>query len=227
MCYTRFHMEKAKPFIASIFATIIVVALGYGAYSAFFQKKETPIRYTDTDTVQQLEEQKTNPLSNATEEQKEQQAAEDAETPVIPQPILEGELTSPSTPEKAQPNVKLYPMTVKTTAVSAELAETREQQERGLSGRSGLPEDRGLLYILAKPDFYTFWMKGMKFPIDIIWVDKDQKVIDITHNLTPDTYPRIFQPIKPAQIILEVSAGFAKKHDIQIGDPVTVPKIQK
>ena len=216
--------SSLMPFIASLLATVVVVAAGYAAYSAFFKKKE--ISYQQTEKEQTLP--KTQSVQGQTPDQIQQQA-EEAETPVIPQPILEQDVgqSVPFEREPQQPSVKLYPMTVKTTPVSAELAETRQEQEQGLGGRTSLPEGRGLLYLLAKPDFYTFWMKNMKFPIDIIWVDKDQKIIDITHNLTPDTYPRIFQPVKPAQIILEVPAGFAKKNGIQIGDPVTVPKIQK
>lgn len=231
--------SSLKSFFISLIATVIVVAIGYVGY-VFLAKKE------DSKIIPSLvkQQEKTNkkgttvediqPTSSQVSDVKEaptqaQQNIEDDEVPVIPQPILEGDIQETAKPEQKQRvpvEMKLYPMTVKTTAVSAELAETREQQESGLGGRTSLAEDRGLLYILAKPDFYTFWMKNMKFPIDIIWIDKNQKIVDITHSLTPDTYPKIFQPVEPAQIILEVVAGFAKKHDIHIGDPVTIPKIQ-
>ncbi len=84
-----------------------------------------------------------------------------------------------------------------------------------------------MLFPFEQPSIdISFWMKNMNFSIDIICIDKDQRIIDITHDLSPDSYPRIYQPVKPAQIILEVVAGFTKKHNIQIGDPITLPKIQ-
>lgn len=205
---TEKNNKSVKPFFVSLVVTVLLLGVGYAGYTFFIQKKDAQAPLSPA--IQLTEQQSSGKLS--------------AEPPIVPpaQVEIRQEENTPS-----QPEVTLYPMTVNTTAISVELAESREQQEKGLSGRTSLPEDRGLAYLLAKPDFYTFWMKNMKFPIDIIWVDKNQKIIDITHNLTPDSYPRIFQPVKPAQIILEVNAGFAKKNGINIGDPVTVPKIQK
>ncbi len=230
-----------RPFAVSLIAALIVIGGTYGGYVLFFKKKEQGATQPANQEQQRVQkngitipslfgkaQEKTgadNPSINNNPQGISKE--EEEEIPVVPQPILNPENAPTQAPSAPIQTPTLYPMTVKTTAVSVELAETREQQERGLGGRTGLAEDRGLLYILRKPDFYTFWMKDMTFPIDIIWIDKNQKVIDISHSLTPDTYPRIFQPVHPAQIILEVSAGFAKKHDIQIGDPVTVPKIQQ
>lgn len=217
------NKESIKPFIVSLAVATLLLGGGYAGWTFFIQKKDAQVPLSSAPPL--TGQQKNGKLSTEqTEKDRAQKQAEDSEVPVVP-PAQEEIQQDENTP--SEPAVKLYPMTVNTTAVSVELAESREQQEKGLGGRTGLPEGRGLLYLLAKPDFYTFWMKNMKFPIDIIWVDKNQKIIDITHNLTPDSYPRIFQPVKPAQIILEVNAGFAKKNGINIGDPVTVPKIQK
>ncbi|MEK7648731.1 MAG: DUF192 domain-containing protein [Patescibacteria group bacterium] len=235
------QQSSFKSLFVFLIATLVIIGIGYGGYTVFLRKNDrsgipgankeqpanTQIVKQETPSIKVI--QKKQDEKNQKIQQQNALPEEEQEIPVIPQPILNPErATTPSPVRGASvPTPTLYPMTIKATAISVELAETRDQQEHGLGGRTGLAEDRGLLYILRKPDFYTFWMKDMKFPIDIIWIDKDQKVIDISHSLTPDTYPRIFQPVHPAQIILEVASGFAKKHDIKIGDPVSVPKIQQ
>lgn len=101
-----------------------------------------------------------------------------------------------------------------------EYAKTEEERTRGLSGRESLSEDVGLLFTFEKPDFYPFWMKDMNFPIDIIWIGDDFRVVDITENLATSTYPRSVTSKKPAKYVLEVIAGFSKKNKVKIGDKV-------
>jgi len=60
--------------------------------------------------------------------------------------------------------------------IKVDLALTPETQEKGLSGRSGLKDDEGMLFVFEKPDKYSFWMKDMNFPIDIIWMGEDMRV---------------------------------------------------
>ena len=60
-------------------------------------------------------------------------------------------------------------------------------------------------------------MKEMNFPLDIIWLDSEQKIIDIRSNLQPDSYPKTFSPNQPAQYVLEVPAGFAQNHNLNLG----------
>ena len=106
--------------------------------------------------------------------------------------------------------------------VIADVVTSEQDQHRGLSGRDALPESRGMLFIFPKPGYYTFWMKGMKFPIDIIWISRDLRVVDVAHNLpapanlTAD--PVRVAPPAPAQYVLEVRAGWARRHYIERGD---------
>lgn len=109
-------------------------------------------------------------------------------------------------------------------SIEIEMARTREEQTHGLSGRTTLSENRGMLFLYDKPGLYSFWMKDMRFPVDIIWIDSDQRIIDISKNALPESYPNTFQPREPAQYVLEVNAGFAEKYDINLGDAVTLPK---
>lgn len=102
--------------------------------------------------------------------------------------------------------------------INIELAQTLNEKTQGLSNRDFLDKNEGMLFVYDVPDFYSFWMKDMKFPIDIIWIDKDHKIVDLHKNVLPESYPQRFQPKNPAQYILEVNAGFCEKHNIQIGD---------
>jgi uncharacterized membrane protein (UPF0127 family) len=98
------------------------------------------------------------------------------------------------------------------------VADTPAEQERGLGGRDALPEDQGMLFVFPKDDTYAFWMKDMKFPIDIIWLDAEGRVVSIAPTVAPSTYPNTFKPDVPARYVLEVSAGFTDAHGIVVGN---------
>lgn len=102
--------------------------------------------------------------------------------------------------------------------VEVELAQTTQERVQGLSGREKLASGQGMLFIFDEPDIYAFHMKDMNFAIDIIWMDEDRRVVDITHSLSPDTFPERFRPSSPAQYVLEVPAGFSQDNGIKVGD---------
>jgi len=64
-----------------------------------------------------------------------------------------------------------------------------------------------MLFVFENPGIHGIWMKDMKFPIDIIWLDKDMSVISKELNVSPDTYPQVFYPSREAYYVLEVKAG--------------------
>ena len=82
-------------------------------------------------------------------------------------------------------------------------------------------EDRGMLFVFSRSDFYVFWMEEMLFPLDIIWVNEDREVVDYIEDVEPDTYPE-FQFVNDflAKYVLEVNAGFIQEHGIKTGDEV-------
>jgi uncharacterized membrane protein (UPF0127 family) len=65
-------------------------------------------------------------------------------------------------------------------------------------------------------------MKEMNFPIDIIWVSSEKKIIYIKENATPASYPELFQPEDDAMVVLEVPAGDAKKYNFSIGEEIQI-----
>jgi len=102
--------------------------------------------------------------------------------------------------------------------VVVEVADTPALRTRGLSGREGLDESGGMLFIFDTPGEYGFHMKDMKFPIDIIWIGQNMRVVDIVTNLPPESYPETVTSSEPAQYVLEVNSGFTSMYDIDIGD---------
>lgn len=106
--------------------------------------------------------------------------------------------------------------------IPVELATTDDERRMGLSGRSSLDADKGLLFVFETPGIYQFWMPDMNFPIDILWIE-DGKVVDVDEqvsNIFDQKKPSYYSPSAPVRYVLEVNAGFVREHDISIGDPV-------
>lgn len=121
-------------------------------------------------------------------------------------------------------------MRVGNAELSVEIRKTPMERTHGLSGRPDLQNDRGILFVFEEPDVYPFWMKEMRFPIDIIWIERGSDitgqpiVADVTANISPDSFPERFTPPVPVRYAIEVNAGWAEQHGIQIGDPVVLPE---
>jgi len=105
-----------------------------------------------------------------------------------------------------------------------ELAETMLEKARGLSGRQELAKNAGMLFVFSPASRESFWMKGMNFSLDMIWI-REGKVIDITKNAQPlkdslgdSLRPLYFTPKEPADAVLEINAGQADEFGLQIGD---------
>ncbi len=104
--------------------------------------------------------------------------------------------------------------------IKVELALTKEEKIQGLSGREGLEENEGMLFIFDNPDKHYFWMKGMNFPIDIIWIAEDNHVIYIKKDAPVENFLNTYGPEEDSKYVLEVISGFSEKHNLQIGDKV-------
>ncbi len=108
----------------------------------------------------------------------------------------------------------LLPITTPTTNIYARIAYKAEDKIKGLGGLDSIKKDEGMLFVFDNPVQQGFWMKNMKFPIDIIWIDKNKKVIGINENMSPDSYPNLFLPVKPITYVLEVNAGVSRANNI-------------
>lgn len=111
----------------------------------------------------------------------------------------------------------LQTISLGSAVIDVAIADDQQTRRKGLSDLPSLPSNSGLFFVFKDNDTYGIWMKDMKFPIDIIWLDEKLKVIDIYRNISPDTYPTTFRPQAPARFVLEVEAGFSVKYDVKIG----------
>ena len=96
-------------------------------------------------------------------------------------------------------------------------ADTEQTREHGLSDRESLSVDTGMLFIFPTATIQGFWMKDMHFPLDIIWIDKNKKVIGIAANATPESYPEVFMSPDLIQYVLEINAGKSTDFGITTG----------
>ena len=123
----------------------------------------------------------------------------------------------PHTPD----GIFLKTLSIDGTLIKAELANTPEKRIQGLSSRDRIPENRGMLFDFDDAGKYGIWMKDMRFPLDIYWLDEDGVIVDAWIYARPESYPFVYEPRKDASFVLEVVGGFSEIYNIEIGDTVT------
>lgn len=105
------------------------------------------------------------------------------------------------------------------------IAKTDKEKQIGLAKYKNIPQNFGILFPFEKPDYYAFWMKGMKFPIDIIYI-KQNKIVDIHENIQPPKSDNeqlpIIKPKETSDMVLEINANLSDKYNFKIGDLVKI-----
>ncbi len=131
----------------------------------------------------------------------------------------------------APKTLPLGTLTIKQVVFQVEIAATPQAIKQGLSGREALARKQGMYFIYPSAHILRFWMKEMRFPLDIIWI-KDNVVIGISANIPvplPNTslqQLKIYPSPQPANRVLEVTAGTAATYQLKIGDPVVFQPLQ-
>lgn len=105
-------------------------------------------------------------------------------------------------------------------------ADNNAKRERGLSGQKQMDNGSGMFFVFPEEGNFTFWMKDMLIPLDIVFIDSNFTVVDIKQNEKPcetNPCPQIVsnQNFKYA---LEINAGWTNAHDLKISDKITVIK---
>lgn len=101
--------------------------------------------------------------------------------------------------------------------ISAEVADSADEQQRGLSDRACIGANQGMLFEFPRPGYYNFWMKDMQFPIDIVWMDDKKRVVEVAAKVQPSTFPDTFAATESSQYVLELAAGRAAELGITPG----------
>jgi hypothetical protein len=116
---------------------------------------------------------------------------------------------------------------IKKTVIRAAVADSVATRTQGLSGRAAMKPDEAMLFIFPTAARYSFWMKDMMFPLDMVWI-RNGRVVDISVNVpSPEPNASILRsprvkPATPADSLLEVNAGLAARHGWKTGDEVRV-----
>lgn len=110
--------------------------------------------------------------------------------------------------------------TINGNEISLEVISSIEDQIRGLSNRDSLDYDTGMLFLYKDSKTRSFWMKEMRFSVDILWIDENNIIVGIEKNVSPDSYPKKFISPKPVPFALELAGGWGMEHGLKIGDLV-------
>lgn len=117
-------------------------------------------------------------------------------------------------------------VTIGKQTFTVEVVKNTKDQQIGLTKYTKINDNQGMLFIFDDPDNYGFWMRNMKFSIDIIFIRGD-KIVSFVQDAKPTEKgkePTIYQPENPSDKVLEINAGLVKKYNIKKGDTVKIEK---
>ena len=106
--------------------------------------------------------------------------------------------------------------------IPVEVADTLKKRSLGLGKRNSLKKSWGMLFVFEKRKSHRFWMKDMRFPLDIIWLD-NHRIVHINHNAMPSSSedePEVMTSPVPVNFVLEIAAGRAAKLRLKTGQRV-------
>ena len=118
----------------------------------------------------------------------------------------------------------VVPLTLPSGKVlQVEVMVSDEDRAIGLMFRLSLPKDRGMLFVFETSDFHGIWMKNCKFPIDILWLDEERRVVHVAEAVPPckaEPCP-VYQPMRRSSYVVELNAGQARREKAVLGETVS------
>jgi uncharacterized membrane protein (UPF0127 family) len=111
--------------------------------------------------------------------------------------------------------------------VSVEVVSKPADLERGLMYRRGMDQARGMLFVFANDGIYRFWMKNMRFSLDMLWIASDGRVVYIAQNVpacAQDPCPN-YTSDSPARYVLELNHGYSAAHHWNVDDKLDLKGI--
>lgn len=121
-------------------------------------------------------------------------------------------------------SIKFVDIKINNTDYKIELAQTSAQKIKGLSNRNTLCQKCGMLFVFGFETELPFWMKDTLIPLDMIWLDKNGKIVDIK-TASETNSSKIYQNQSPAQYVLELNANDSQKLNLKIGDIIDLSKL--
>ena len=114
-------------------------------------------------------------------------------------------------------------ITPKGVSIPVEVSDTPEKRSLGLGKRDKLENGWGMLFVFEKRIPHSFWMKNMRFPIDIIWLD-NQRIVELVENVPPPQVgesPKVMEPRLPSNFVLELESGRARALGLKVGQKLS------
>jgi uncharacterized membrane protein (UPF0127 family) len=108
-----------------------------------------------------------------------------------------------------------------------EIAASPESRVQGLMYRESLADGRGMLFLFPRPSVEGFWMKNCNFPIDIVWMDGQRRVIFLSAHTPPcreDPCPT-YGPKTESLSVLEIPDGASGKEKVTVGSTLTFQNV--
>jgi uncharacterized membrane protein (UPF0127 family) len=119
----------------------------------------------------------------------------------------------------AQPQVTIATKDGGELTFQVEVADTPAKRELGLQYRHDLPPDRGMIFLFPTQSEHAFWMKNTPIPLDMIFINRDRKIVGIVEQAVPFSTDSRSVP-GASQFVLEINGGLSKRHGINVGDSV-------
>lgn len=112
--------------------------------------------------------------------------------------------------------IRFYNENKQVAEIKAEVADTIYQQAIGLMNRTNMPEDKGMLFIFGSEAKKEFWMKNTLIPLDMIFLDKDFKIVNIIENAQPCKILdcELYSSTGPAKYVIEINGGLSSKYNL-------------
>jgi uncharacterized membrane protein (UPF0127 family) len=104
--------------------------------------------------------------------------------------------------------------------VTVEVVSKQDEMERGLMYRTRLDQNKGMLFVFTHDDKFSFWMKNMRFNLDILWINLEGRIVFIGRDVpacSKGSCP-VYIPDKEARFVLELNSGYAASHHWKVGD---------
>ncbi len=131
--------------------------------------------------------------------------------------------------EKIKEVEKKAQISIGSQVIVADISATEKEREKGLAGKRYIGTNEGMLFVFEEKDYHSFWMKGMRVPIDVIWISGDE-IIGFEEHVIPDigkeeSELEIYRPPVPVDKFLELRGGRVSLLDAEVGDTINIKRI--
>ena len=115
---------------------------------------------------------------------------------------------------------------INNSTLKLEVARSEQKREEGLMNIKKMQDNSGMIFIFEDEQIRTFWMKNTYISIDIIFLDKDLKIVKIFENTKPLQTSEIYSSDYPSQFVIEANSGWVEKHNLKVSDKLEILRVQ-